>query len=668
MAVIKIGGAHGAVGATGTSGTGPTGPSGLIGPTGPTGAGTAGAGSTMYLTETQSDYTGDGKGDLVGFKYLEGSASYADEAYSYCVCDTLNVPSKIETFVTRDGEPGTMLLPAGDWTFTVYAKRSTTETRDILTRDTSHTKLLMSLYKLEYQYDQQAGWMPYNSTELGNYISPDLSTSYAEYTFTISVGSDTVLGPHDRICITFYGQASNTLNDHVIIAYQGVENISRFVAPINLRATVNSSAPVVTTSPYWAIGSTGGIPRIFSSAIVYGSKLYVWSGEDENSGAVDTMNIYDFTQSEWSLLTYSSGPTPRYNYSAVLYNSQIYYFGGYDSDGNYITNLDTYNCNNGEWAFGSMPSTNRAEHIAVVYDGKMYVWGGYDSDSNLLNTLDVYDFAIEEWSSATNGGTARSGACALVYDGKMYVWGGTDDSSCPNTLDIYDFATDIWSTGTSGGTGRLKPVCAEYNGKLYFWSGKDFNADLVSSMDVYDVAMDSWSIGAVGGTPREAPCFGVYESKLYVWGGKDSNNAFLDTMDVFSFPLINHHKTHEPGGADEITKLKSGIIVDGPMVLKQVSVDPSPPPEGYVYVYMQNGGIRQQSSGGVVDSFQGLPGPTGPVGDDGPSPITDNIFKIGETGASPTADASNYQLYIKSDGKLYIMSPTGAESVVGTQT
>jgi hypothetical protein len=69
---------------------------------------------------------------------------------------------------------------------------------------------------------------------------------------------------------------------------------------------------------------------------------------------------------------------------------------------------------------------------------------------------------------------------------------------------------------------------------------------------------------------------------------------------------------------------------------------------------------------------EGLTGDAGDVGPTGPTGIQgsalDSVWIPAES-TTPAAPASgSYKLYVKNDGKLYILGATGSETVVGAQT
>lgn len=69
---------------------------------------------------------------------------------------------------------------------------------------------------------------------------------------------------------------------------------------------------------------------------------------------------------------------------------------------------------------------------------------------------------------------------------------------------------------------------------------------------------------------------------------------------------------------------------------------------------------------------EGLTGDAGDIGPTGPTGIQgsalDSVWIPAES-STPTAPASgSYKLYVKNDGKLYILGATGSETVVGAQT
>lgn len=386
----------------------------------------------------------------------------------------------------------------------------------------------------------------------------------------------------------------------------------------------------------WSVGTAGGTARL-SPGVVYKGRMYIWGGDSATWDLLDTMDIYDFALDEWS--TGTAGGTPKDEVSAVLYNGKIYYYGGYDENDTTDT-LDIYDCETDSWSTGAASGNPRSLSISAVFGGKMYVWGGYDNNGN-LNTLDIYDFALDSWTTGTPGGIARWAGNAIVSNGIIYYWGGFTDSAALDDLDIYDIAADSWA-GVGGGTARAYHSAVLYNGKLYYWGGQNWDGDPVDSVDIYDIDSGIWSTGISGGTPRWGCATVEYNSKMYVWGGRDvETNTINNTMDIYTFPLVAHHRTHDPGDADEISRLMSAVKVEGPLGLLQLSSSPALPATGYVNVYFQEGTLCQILPDGTTGIIQGggdggtpTPGPTGPMGDEGDIGPTGEPGPLGVTGPS----------------------------------
>ena len=93
-----------------------------------------------------------------------------------------------------------------------------------------------------------------------------------------------------------------------------------------------------------------------------------------------------------------TGPIVRASHSAALYGNKLYVFGGQDDDNNKLGDLWTYDLQANSWAEIASGDTGfrpiaRSGHTAVVWGQRMYIFGGILELTKELNDMVVFDFA-----------------------------------------------------------------------------------------------------------------------------------------------------------------------------------------------------------------------------------------------------------------------------------
>jgi len=182
--------------------------------------------------------------------------------------------------------------------------------------------------------------------------------------------------------------------------------------------------------------------RVFPSAVVHNSSLYVFGGHDGTVYRNDLL-VFNFETRCWvtALEIVGEAPSPRDAHAAVVHDSWMCIFGGYDSK-RYLNDFHRYDFDTSTWSTmpnscGSPPSP-RGGHSTGVYEDCMYVFGGCDG-WNYFNDCYLFDLSRFEWSEVRVTGTApgaRSAPATVVHPGRacMYVFGGYDGSRSLNDL------------------------------------------------------------------------------------------------------------------------------------------------------------------------------------------------------------------------------------------
>lgn len=117
--------------------------------------------------------------------------------------------------------------------------------------------------------------------------------------------------------------------------------------------------------------------------------------------------------------TGNCGPVVRASHSSVVYGDKLYVFGGQDDDNNKMGDLWTYDLGASRWAEiapaeGGFQPIARSGHTAVVWGQKMYIFGGILELTKELNDMVVFDFASGLFVAGDNANDAQSPAPVMT--------------------------------------------------------------------------------------------------------------------------------------------------------------------------------------------------------------------------------------------------------------
>jgi N-acetylneuraminic acid mutarotase len=301
---------------------------------------------------------------------------------------------------------------------------------------------------------------------------------------------------------------------------------------------------IVVAAGEWFQKTSGATARTDHTAVVHNGKMYVFAGDDHNSGILNDLWEYDIATDTWTQKT--SGPVSRDCHSAVIYNDQVYIFGGYqDEEPHRANDVWKYDITNNSWTQKTSGATGRNNHTAVVYDGKMYIFGGKDNDRITLNDLWEYDIATDSWAQKSSAPVASRAHTAVAYNGKMYIFGGSDNNDAiSDELWTYDFSSDAWAQENSGPFPTADHSAVVYNDKMYIFGAGyiDVQGNIVLCNELweYDFATDGWSQQTtIGTSPSERATHTavVCNDKMYIFGGGISyeNETWEHVNDLWAY-------------------------------------------------------------------------------------------------------------------------------------
>jgi N-acetylneuraminic acid mutarotase len=265
-----------------------------------------------------------------------------------------------------------------------------------------------------------------------------------------------------------------------------------------------------TSSPGWTeVRPSGNLPnaRLASSAVLYGTKLVLFGGQDQYNCLYDDVWTIDLSNpSSWNKLEISGSCTARSHHSAVMNGTVMIVFGGKISDSSYLNDViqldlttNTWTANNG---YGTRPT--RYGHSAYMYNGDMYIFGGATA-STAAATNDLYRFDGTGWahlSLETGASSLTMPSTRILHMGAAYgaKWVVTGGKQSPTAFTVYN---DLWVLDVGSALCISASVCPA--GK-YVSSPSSCTTDVVCTScpaDMFSNAPDSsecthWTVCEAG--------------------------------------------------------------------------------------------------------------------------------------------------------------------------
>tara|TARA_B110001454_G_scaffold219057_1_gene249639 strand:- start:83255 stop:84811 length:1557 start_codon:yes stop_codon:yes gene_type:complete len=365
--------------------------------------------------------------------------------------------------------------------------------------------------------------------------------------------------PHHQIQV----EIKNSLDNSIVTPWQiwGGSVVSNLTLSLNQHYYANfrfidakgktgKSTSSASWTPRVGIGSwqkmsTINAPskRNYHSMVWTGSKVIVWGGQHENTGATNTGAVYDPTTDSWTPTSTIKAPTARTAHTAIWTGSEmIVWGGGWQRTG------ARYNPSTNTWT--SMTNVNApigcVFHTAIWTGSKMIVWGGEvdlpnSSAPATTNSGAAYDPSNDTWTaiSTTAAPSERTQHAAVWTGSKMIIWGGGSYNHDTYTGNInggvYDVSTNSWSTVSNIGAPGQQNFAGVNNGAS--WDGSNLlvhdNERYSIGGGKYNLANDQWSRISKTSNPwdesemNSLPATGFafsstvwIGSSWFVWGGR----------------------------------------------------------------------------------------------------------------------------------------------------
>jgi hypothetical protein len=303
------------------------------------------------------------------------------------------------------------------------------------------------------------------------------------------------------------------------------------------------------------------------SDCVYGSKFYMFGGNNNFGTATKNISSFDFITRVFKTTGYTNCPVSRVDHKAVVWEDKMYCYGNYSVGSTQSLRLDIYNFSTNSWSLGTVPPDTevRNDFSMTVWNGKIIISGGRSLvldetvDDLLYKQVIIYDIVTDSWFyPAERAFTNRWANVSAVYDSKLYVWGGTidsygyghDNSPCEN-LDVFDLVTYKWISSEPGfGRGYSLGVPFDLSnarsGCLSVVLDKDWYIMGGSSdnnfCDIYNFESKTWRYGLdfLSGVTQDPRITKVmpYSDKIYLQTGLHIDVLVLKNERRYFFPNL----------------------------------------------------------------------------------------------------------------------------------
>src|SRR5438876_285848 len=286
----------------------------------------------------------------------------------------------------------------------------------------------------------------------------------------------------------------------------------------NTLSVFNRYDPVADT---WTTLSDMPTAAFMASAVYYppGNKIYVFGGEDANSGVnYNVTRIYDIASQTWS--TGANMPDVR-SFMASGYNSdngKIYLVSGYNTGDVTSAQPDIWEYDPVTDSFTERTPIPHAVGGAAfgIINGHLYVAGGRDGTDTVVNLVWDYDIAANTWTQKTEMPAVRNNVCgsAVALD-RLWTFGGGNPFGPAREGTTEAAFPERQSSAPATNTFRRK--------------NKNRTPDLTSASYIYDPATDSWSDAPSMNDLRSFASGTSIGTKVFAAGGL---NGFGSTTSV----------------------------------------------------------------------------------------------------------------------------------------
>lgn len=315
--------------------------------------------------------------------------------------------------------------------------------------------------------------------------------------------------------------------------------------------------------------------RTFTSAAVYGNRIFIAGGWLNNLVVSDRIDIFNIDTREWSLMRlevarglmvtavldtkiYFAGgignlfqtlvdvidaetgeqlsiqlKEPRSMMTAPTDGQRIYFAGGLVNE---FTNSDVIEVfdKHGIVDEQEMPRA-RYNFASVALNQQIFFAGGLLSDRTTTDIVDIYDERTQQWRQERLSQPRSMLASAVLGNLVLFVGGIDNANNTLTTVDIYNTVTGRWSVAQLS-QARIAFSLVADNTRLYVAGGwptfGDPRAPVSDTIDIYDSATNRWSTARLSAARARVSSF-AHQSLVFFAGG--SNNARgSDEVDIYN--------------------------------------------------------------------------------------------------------------------------------------
>jgi len=252
----------------------------------------------------------------------------------------------------------------------------------------------------------------------------------------------------------------------------------------------------------WVYSKRGAPKRVNHAAAVVDEFIYSFGGytadvnfnDMELKIDVHCLNTKTLT---WSLVNYINedlAPFLRFGHSVVAYGSLIYLFGGQNEETHYDPTLYCFNTRTLSWSqpdiTGDIPPGCDG-HAACIHGNVMYIFGGFiGSINHYSNELYSIDLDTMGWKMLPKDGEhpfyrefhsmqSTPSGDLIVFGGREYMTSYVENEeqqieTYPNDVYVYEIGKRVWRKAKVSGSvplGRRSHAAFKYGNAMFVFGG-----------------------------------------------------------------------------------------------------------------------------------------------------------------------------------------------------
>ncbi|KAI7906957.1 uncharacterized protein BX663DRAFT_465276 [Cokeromyces recurvatus] len=304
-----------------------------------------------------------------------------------------------------------------------------------------------------------------------------------------------------------------------------------------------------TPAMYWSRPEVYGIKpscvRAHAS-VVYGDKMYVYGGMNNNSVCSDKLYVLELDTFTWSIpKVFGTLPPPCRAHSLTVdpNNGKIYLFGGGDGQiyYNHLYVLDIYTMTWSQLKTNKSLSDRRA-HSTIIWNEGLYVFGG-GNGTNALNDMYRFDLKTEEWTEikTINNTTARGYHSGTVVNDKLIIFGGNDGKRCLRDFHILDLESLVWEHMEDIGIPSFAHSAICLGSFLFIIAGRN-ERQYSNNLLMLNLVNMNWETKIIYGqapSPRGYHTSVLHDSRIILFAGYDGS-VFLNDIHILDLSSYSY--------------------------------------------------------------------------------------------------------------------------------